>query len=157
MLAGLVYNQLLSACVFLGCMLLVGLTILTQGLKVRPAGVEIGVGLGLVVVYLMVFFRLTLPERSHLIEYGVLAVFVYEALAERKSNGRRVPVPAVLAIVATSLVGTIDEFIQFILPSRYFEWTDLLFNCLAALMAVTAIVVLGWVRGLAQTLLRHNE
>ena len=148
-LAGVLYNQGLSAVVFLASMFLVALTVLTQGLKTRPGGVEIGVGLGIAVVYLMVFFRLTIPERSHLIEYGVVAVFIYEALTERLGRGRSVPLPALLAILATSLVGAIDEAIQLFLPSRVFDWNDILFNFLASLMAVIAMVVLGWARRLA--------
>jgi VanZ family protein len=89
-----------------------------------------------------------IPERSHLIEYGVVAVFIYEALMERASQGRRVPVPALLAILTTSLFGVLDECIQAILPSRVFEPTDILFNVLAALMAIVASVTLGWTRRL---------
>lgn len=142
-------GQIASAVAFLTAMAFVGLTVLTQGLKARPRGVEIGIGLGIAVVYFMVFFRLMIPERSHLIEYSVLAVFVYEALTERASQGRRVPIPALLAILATSLVGVIDEFIQLFLPSRHFDWADILFNFLAGLLAVGAMVVLGWARRLA--------
>ncbi len=156
-LAGIWYRQGVSAVAFLACMALVGLTILTQGLKTRPGGVEIGVGLGIAVVYFMVFFRLTMPERSHLIEYGVVAVFIYEALTERARHGRRVPLPALLAILATSLVGAIDEFIQWFLPSRHFEWTDILFNFLASLMAVLSMAVLGWVRRVAVRSFRQDQ
>ena len=157
MLAEVLYNQGLIAVAFLASMLLVGLTVLTQGLKTRPGGVEIGVGLGIAVVYFLVFLRLTIPERSHLIEYGVVAVFIYEALTERASQGRRVPFPALLAILATSLVGAIDEFIQLILPSRVFDWTDILFNFLASLMAVVAMVALGWTRRLASRALKQHR
>lgn len=145
-LSGFLYNQTLSAVAFLLCMLLVGLTVLTQGLKTRPGGLELGVALGLAAVYLMFFLRLTIPERSHLIEYSILAVFVYEALAERAARGRRVPLPAVLAILATALVGAIDEAIQLLLPFRVFDPVDILFNALAAVMAVTGMVALGWAR-----------
>ena len=145
-LAGVLTNQGLSAALFLGCMVLVGATILTQGLKTRPGGVELGVALGIAVVYLMMFFRMTIPERSHLIEYSVLAVFIYEALNERAGQGRRVPVPGLLAILATSLVGVLDECIQVLLPSRVFDPVDMLFNSLAALMAVLASMALGWAR-----------
>lgn len=93
-------------------MFLIVLTVLTYGLKTRPGGVEIGVGLGIAVVYFILCFRLTMPERSHLIEYSVVAVFIYEALTGRASQGRRVPIPALLAVLATSLVGAIDVFIQ---------------------------------------------
>lgn len=138
---------LLEASFVLG-MLLVGATILTQGLKTRPGGAEIGVALGIAAVYLLVFVRMAIPveERTHLIEYGVVAVFIYEALTERVSQGRRVPVPALLAVLATALLGVFDECIQAFLPGRVFDPRDILFNVLAGVMAVAASVVLGWAR-----------
>ena len=89
MVAGALGDDDLAAVFFVLGMLLVGATVVTQGLKARPGGAEIGVALGVAVVYLMVLFRMTIPERSHLIEYGVVAVFIYEALAERAAQGRR--------------------------------------------------------------------
>ena len=77
-------------------MFLVGATILTQGLKVRPRGVEIAVALGVTAVYLLLFLRSYARfrrERTHLMEYGVLGVLIHEALAERVSQGRHVPLP----------------------------------------------------------------
>ena len=85
-------------------------------------------------------------ERSHLIEYGVVALFVHEALTERASHGRRVPAPALLAVLATALAGVLDECIQLFLPSRVFDPLDMLFNVLAAAMAVTASISLRWAR-----------
>ena len=140
------YNQNLSAIAFLFCMALVGLTVMTQGLNVKAKGVELGVGLGIAAVYFMVFFRLTIPERSHLIEYSVLTVFIYEALVERKSHGRKMPIPAILAVLAASLVGAIDEFIQLFLPTRVFDWTDILFNFLASITAAVSVSTLRFIR-----------
>ncbi len=132
----------------LGC-LLVLVTIVTQGLRTRPTGVEIGVGLGVAAVYLLVFVRMSVPaERTHLVEYGVLAVFIYEALEERAERGRRVPWPALLAVLATSLIGAVDECIQAVLPIRVFDPRDLLFNVLASVMAVATCAALGWARRL---------
>ncbi len=122
------------------------LAILTQGLRVRPRGIEIGVGLGIVAVYLMVIARLGIPERTHLFEYGVVGVLMYEALTERAGQGRLVRVPALVAVVATSVVGVLDECIQLFLPKRVFDPVDMLFNAFAAAMAVTACAALGWVR-----------
>ncbi len=136
----------LAAIGFLAAMLFVGLTILTQGLKTRPGGMEIGVVLGMAAVYFMVFVRMAIRERSHLIEYGVVAVFIYEALTERASQGRRVPIPALLAVLATTLLGAVDEIIQLFLPSRVFDPVDILFNFLAGVMAVATMVALGWAR-----------
>lgn len=81
-------------------------------------------------------------------EYTVVALLIYEALTERASNGRRVPVPALLAIGATALLGVLDEGIQALLPSRVFDPIDILFNALAGLMAVLASVALAWARRL---------
>jgi len=129
-----------------GCLMVLA-TVVTQGLKARPSGVEIAVALGVAAAYLMVFVRMAIPtERSHMVEYGVVAVFVQEALTERAIQGRRVRVPALLAIVTTSLVGVIDECIQAFIPSRVFDPIDMLFNSMAAVMAVVASVSLGWAR-----------
>ncbi len=133
----------------LGCLLVLA-TVVTQGLKVRPSGAEIGVALGVIAVYLLIFVRMSVPtERSHLVEYGVVAVFVYEALSERARQGRTVPFPALLAVLATAAVGTIDELIQLLLPSRVFDPVDILFNVLAAVMAVATTAALAWARRLS--------
>ncbi|MYE06585.1 MAG: VanZ family protein [Chloroflexi bacterium] len=94
----------------------------------------------------MVFLRLTLAERSHLIEYGVLAIFIHAALTERGEQGRAVRWPAVVAILATTAIGVIDELIQLALPHRVFDPVDMLFNTLAAGSAVGAGLVLARVR-----------
>jgi len=129
-------------------LIMIGAAIVIQGLKVQPRGVEIGVWSGIAAVYLMVFIRMNLPEeRSHIIEYTIVALLIHEALKERAGNGQRVvPAPAALAILITSLIGVVDEGIQFVLPSRVFDLVDIGFNALAALMAVTASTVLTWAR-----------
>lgn len=130
---------------FITACLLVLAAAVTQGLTKRPGGIEIMVALGIVAVYLLVFVRMTIPaERTHLIEYGVVALFIYEALTERVKQGRDVPVPAILAVLLTSLVGVIDESIQALLPSRVFDPLDILFNLVAAAMAVGASTALAW-------------
>ena len=136
----------LAAIAFGLALLLVAATILTQGLQTRPRGVEIAIALGIAAVSLMLLLRFTLAERTHLIEYGVLAVFIHAALTERRNQGRRVPVPALLAILAAALIGTVDETIQLALPSRVFDPQDILFNVLAAVVAVATSVALGWLR-----------
>jgi peptidoglycan/LPS O-acetylase OafA/YrhL len=145
-LSGLVPQHALLAVAFMLGMVLVGATILTLGLRSRPRGLEIAAALGVAAAYLMLLVRVSIPERTHLIEYGVLAAFLHEALAERASHGRRVPVPALLAAGVTALVGVLDECLQALLPHRVFDPRDILFNVLAATMAVFAKVALGWAR-----------
>lgn len=132
---------------FLLAMFLVAAAVVSEGLTLRPRGVEIGVALGVVAVYLMFFLRLTLAERTHLIEYGVVAIFIHQALSERATQGRHVPRPALLAVLGAATVGIVDEGIQFFVPSRVFDPVDILFNVMAATMAVGACVALRWSRG----------
>lgn len=136
-----------TASMFGGGMLLIGAMILVQGLRGRSRGVEVGFGLGVAAIAVLGFARgISAAERSHLIEYAVLALIVHEALVERKGRGRRVPLPAVLAIAGTTLVGVVDECIQFFLPSRTFDWFDIGFDLLASVMAVGSSVSIRWVR-----------
>ena len=147
-LAGELRNRgVIDNFVFL-CFLLVIAAIVTQALKTRPRGAEIGVALGITAVYLLVFARMALPaeERTHLVEYGVVAVLIYAALLERASQGRHVPAPAVIAILVTAVLGILDECIQAFVPNRVFDPIDILFNVLAGLMAVVASLALGWAR-----------
>ena len=148
-LAGILREEGLLTNAFWLSMLLMASAIVVQGLKRRPGGLEIGVWLGVAGVYLLVLIRMAVPEeRTHLMEYTVVALLIYEALTERASNGRRVPVPALLAIGATALLGVLDEGIQALLPSRVFDPLDMLFNALAGLMAVLASLALAWARRL---------
>ena len=140
-------SDLIGVGLFLLCCILVLATAVTQGWKARPGGLEAVVALGVTAAYLLVFVRMSIPtERSHLIEYGVVVLFVHEALTERARQGRRVPAPALLAVSLTALIGVIDEYIQRLLPGRVFDPLDMLFNVLAAVMAITASVALRWAR-----------
>ncbi|MDX1383483.1 MAG: VanZ family protein [Thermoanaerobaculia bacterium] len=133
---------------FFAGFLLVLATIAWHGLRRRPSRVEIGVVMGVAAAYLLVFVRMSIPpeERTHLVEYGVVAIFIHEALTERASQGRRVPLPALIAIVATVAIGALDEAIQAFVPNRAFDPRDLLFNVAAAVMAVAAATALAWAR-----------
>jgi len=128
--------------------LLILVIILTQGLTIRPGITDIAIGLGVVVAYFMVFVRAGIPivERTHLIEYGVVAILINQALTERQRNGRKVPYPPALAIIVTALLGLLDECIQFLLPNRVFDFRDVGFNALAGLMAILASLSLAWER-----------
>ncbi len=146
-LAGeLLDSGLVGAAFWLG-LFLVGAAVVVQGLRRRPGGAEIGVALGVAGAYLLAFLRMTIPsERSHLIEYSVLALFIHEALVERAENGRRVPAPALLALAMTVLLGWLDEGVQALLPDRVYDLRDVGFNALAGLMAITAKLALSWAR-----------
>lgn len=139
---------ILSDSIWLG-IFLVGATVMVHGLKLRPHKFEIAAWLGIAAAYLFILVRMALPEeRSHLIEYSVLAVFIHEALRERNNNGGNVPYPSLIAILVNAVFGIIDESIQALLPSRVFDLFDMAFNALAGLMAVVSSLILTWIRGL---------
>ena len=99
----------------------------------------------------MVWIRMnSWEERTHLIEYGIVAALIHQALLERVRNGRRVPAPAALAAALTALLGLVDEGIQALLPSRIFDPRDVLFNALAGFMVIAASLAIppqrrpGW-------------
>ncbi|MDE2805336.1 MAG: VanZ family protein [Gemmatimonadota bacterium] len=120
--------------------------IVGSGLKRRPGRREIWVALGVAAVYGMAVLRMggSIEERTHLFEYGIVAVLIYQALSERAQNDRRVPVPAVLALVATVALGWIDEGLQALIPNRVYDNFDVVRNTVAALIGISGSVVVGW-------------
>ncbi len=135
-LAGALAERELLDEAFILAFALIGLAIVLQGLAVGRHGLEWGVLVGVAAVWLMLFVRMGIPERTHLMEYGVVALLIQEALLERRRNGGRVPVPRLLAAVATATAGLLDEAIQGLLPSRVFDPQDVLVNVVAACIAV---------------------
>ena len=145
-LAELFSNQDMQAAIFLFVMILVGVVILVHALKTKPGKFEMSIILGIAAVYIMLFLRLGLPERSHLIEYSVLAIFIHKALNERFVLKDKVIKTALLAFAITYLIGIIDECIQLIIPHRVFDFNDILFNGIAVSMAIGSSLILGWFR-----------
>ncbi len=135
---------------FILAFVLIGLAIVLQGLAVGRRGLEWGVLAGVFAVYLMLFVRMGIPERSHLMEYGVLALLVQEALLERRLNGKRVWAPRLLAVVATGLAGLGDEMIQLALPERVFDPQDVVVNVAAAVIAVSGAWAVSAARAAAR-------
>lgn len=141
-------NNLMTAAFFV-LMILTVATIIGSGLKRRPRRREVWVGLGLTAVYGMAVLRMGVSpeERTHLFEYGVVAVLIYQALRERAQNGGRVPVPPLLALVVTALLGWLDEGIQALLPNRVYDDFDVMSNAIAATIGIVGSVTIGWVNG----------
>jgi hypothetical protein len=146
-LAALLRERGLLGITSAGIMVLVAGIIAVRWARTRPGRREIGVGSGVVAVYLTALFRIPVPEeRTHLFEYGLVAILMYQALSERRRNGWRVRAQAVLAVLATALLGWLDEGIQSLLPNRVYDLRDVGFNALAGLMAILASVFMAWAR-----------
>ena len=155
----LIDRDLIDATFGLGMFLVCG-AILLLGIKARPSWLQVGIAAGIIAVYLIVFARMAIPEeRSHLIEYSVLALLIFEALRERKASGQTVlSNPCVwpfgktlwwsggLAFLISSSIGVLDEVVQFFIPGRVFDVRDIVFNVLASAMAVGGVLVLTQIR-----------
>lgn len=139
-------NQNTQAVIFLCGMFLTGLAILINAIKLKPGSIELAVWIGIAAVSLMLFLRLGIPERSHLIEYSILAIFMYEALRERKRNGIHIRRPALLALILSFSIGILDEAIQYVLPNRVFDPIDILFNGMVITMAIGFTLFINWLR-----------
>jgi VanZ family protein len=128
-------------------LLVVGVPILIRWIKRHPGWREIGVVLGVAVVYGIVFIRVETPEeRTHLIEYSLVAILIHRALIERQRQGKQVPLPVVLVVDLTVLSGWVDDGIQWTLPNRGYDPVDVGFNFFAALVAIGGSLALTWAR-----------
>lgn len=138
-------NGLLAGVLFSLCAILILILVIIQALTKRTHLIQVVVGFGILAAYVLVFVRMVSPvERSHLMEYGIVAILTFEALKERASHRKfRVP-PALSALVLTAFFGIIDECIQWFVPNRVFDPVDMLFNTMAAVMAIGASLVISW-------------
>jgi hypothetical protein len=128
-------------------LLLAGLVVAGRWVKKRPGLREVGVVVAVIIVYLIALARILGPEeRTHLIEYAVVAILIHQALSERRRNDSRVRAPAALAVVVTALLGWLDEGLQALLPGRVYDIRDVGFNALAGLMAIVASLALARAR-----------
>lgn len=139
-------SQDVQAVLFLTGMIMVTVSVVGHGLKKRPSTSLLAAVIGLAAVYLMFFFRLGAPERSHLIEYSALAVVLHEVLLERSRNSTWPKYPVLAALVLGVLIGAFDEGLQWCFPLRRFDPLDIIFNSSAVAMALGASLILRWVR-----------
>lgn len=76
------------------------------------------------------------PEEAvHFLEYGVLGVLLYRALRPTMNN----PGIFVAAALIGTIVGTIDETIQWVVPDRYWDFRDLVLNGGASVLVQLAV------------------
>ncbi|NNL15075.1 MAG: VanZ family protein [Flavobacteriaceae bacterium] len=145
-LATLFEDQNVRAVIFVLVMVLIGTAIMLYSIKTQPSNTEIAVILGVVAVYIMFILRLGMPERSHLMEYSVLAILIHNAIVERLKGGRQIHFPTAFAFLMAFLIGVIDECIQLFIPDRVFDPEDIIFNALAVAMAIGSNVLFSWAR-----------
>lgn len=98
-------------------------------------------------VVLMISYGLSLKylvvapeERIHFIEYGLLALFFYRAFS---FDIKKKWINYVLTLSTVSLVGYLDEVVQYILPSRVYDIRDVGLNSLSGFLMLVFILLLG--------------
>ena len=138
--------QDLQALFFLAGMAMVALTVLATAISPKTSKVILVGALAIVSIYLMLFLRSGLAERSHLIEYSVLAALVFSALKERSKESTSNFKLALFSFAIAFAIGNLDEFLQFFIPDRYFDPVDILFNGLSILLALGAILLLDFLK-----------
>lgn len=105
------------------------LSILIFRLKTRNISPYIWLFLGCgIYIYFTLRLKKTPEEAAHFIEYGLLTFFVFKALSHRIRD-RTVFITTVLLVTC---VGIVDEFIQWLLPSRVWDYKDIGLNALSA-------------------------
>jgi len=114
------------------------LTYIVSGWKSSGKRLEYWIYAGVITVYGMALFRMdiTNAERSHMFEYGLLSILIYEALIERNLNGENVKIPVLTSIFGAGIIGLLDECIQYFISYRVFDIIDIGFNYLASAFGV---------------------
>ena len=114
------------------------LAFIFSGLKNSGKRFEYWIYAGVIAVYGMALLRmdLTTTERSHMFEYGLLSILIYEALIERRLNGANVKFPVLTSIMTAGTIGLLDECIQHFISYRVFDIVDIGFNYLASAFGV---------------------
>ncbi len=133
--------------VLLACALAAGRLIQSANMG-RRAWIVAGLMVG---VYALVLANVHRPEEKlHIVEYGAITGLIFEALRHRNLPGGRLWVPFVVAALAGSVLGLLDEGIQFLLPDRVGEFSDAVLNFGAAVLAATSLLLLHWTSELSQ-------
>jgi len=115
-------------------MLLCAFVILLHGFIKDATKTNVLLIISMVIIVGLLWLRLELPERTHLIEYTILSIFVHKAFIERYGKNLKA---AFFALVVSILIGTTDEVLQLFVPSRFFDYQDIIFNCIVIFCTIT--------------------
>jgi hypothetical protein len=103
--------------------------------QLRPFDVVWLAGIGAIAASIAWQLRYRPEEAIHLLEYGVLAVLLYRAMRPPEPD---LGILAAVVILGT-LVGTVDELIQWIIPERFWGLRDIAVNGSACALAAAAL------------------
>lgn len=112
-----------------------GAALLRRRDAVRPGALPWLIGVGAALALWSLSLRRSPEESVHVIEYGVLALLLHRALRPAVPGAALFVVGALLG----AMIGTIDEVIQWLTPSRYWDWRDLGINAGAGALVQLAL------------------
>ena len=86
----------------------------------------------------MIIWHIRLPEEKiHFLEYGILAWAASRDVFKQSTNKKKI----FLAFGFCLAVGFIDEIFQGILPERFFDWRDILFNAMGSVWGIIFFLI----------------
>ncbi len=93
---------------------------------------------GIVAAFMAYIYQLRdIPEEAiHVAQYGAIGLLVYRALSHRTRDYSIY----IMATLIVGIIGVLDEYIQWVAPSRYFDLRDIRTNILAGGLGQFAIV-----------------
>lgn len=86
-------------------------------------------------IYFIMQLKAHPEEAIHFLEYGLLSYFLFKALSKKVHD----PTIYITAVLFVLFVGTTDEFIQWMMPERYWDFSDIGLNTLAGGIFILAI------------------
>lgn len=137
----------------------VAVVLLLKRHRKSVAGYAWLLGIAGLVVYRTFEFKVGSPvEAVHFVQYGILSLLLYRAFSHRV---RDYSIYAAAAVAGT-IVGMIDETVQWLTPGRHFQVRDIWLNFTAVALVQVALaagirpgIVFGWPNGASLRRLCH--
>ena len=106
-----------------GAVFLVSFLILI--IRKRPSFLKLPIFIVVLIAGMWLVWQLKIPEEKiHLLEFAVLGWFASRDLIKTDKKVKGI----IFVLTFTLMVGVLDEVFQGILPYRYFQWCDIVFN-----------------------------
>ncbi len=107
------------------CGVIVTVCFLAFFLRKSPSFFKIAVFIAILAAGMILVWQLEIPEeRIHVLEFSILGWLASRDLNKTKKSFKGF----VFAFAFIILVGAVDEAFQAVLPYRYFQWRDIIFN-----------------------------
>ncbi|MBN1689265.1 MAG: VanZ family protein [Candidatus Omnitrophica bacterium] len=78
-------------------------------------------------------------EKIHLVSYSLLAILYQKTLTSYKTSNWTL----LLAGLGCALVGTVDEVLQYFIPRRFFQWSDIYLNAVSGVLGLALLFILS--------------